>query len=170
MRKRKGGILLFTAILLTIVSLVCLTLSVSYSFIIGISSKKNVITITSGESSMSSSEEEITDLTITKMTDTNGLNQSSYHTFTISKNNVYSIFYKILIGYKDTYITYKPLEYVKVALYTVDGSDNLSSSPIIGPVRVADLYPTKKGKNTPNGRMRIRTGVSTDSGSRGIIG
>ena len=154
---KKGGIFLFAAILLTIISLVCLTLSISYSFIVGINARKNVIRISSGANSMSDTSEQITDLTFTKMTDSAGLSQSSYHSFTISKNNSYSIYYEVSIGYNSYQYGVVPIEYAKIALYTVDSNNNLSSAPIVGPVKISELPISLENELTSRYRLTFGT-------------
>ena len=131
--------------ILALISFVSLTLVFSYSYVLRSKSSANVYNITTGNLSATLTYNATTNLTLEVLNETAGLAQNNYGEISISKNDAYSIFYTINIGYVTdnlpegkTVDNFLPLEYVKVALFTMNGNE-VSETPLVGPVRVADL-------------------------------
>ena len=137
--------ILVIVMILGVMAFISLTVKVSYSFVMQSSSASNVVTITTGNLSSNLSYEPVNNVIISSMSDSDGNNQSDYAQVLISKNNIYSVFYNINIGYETASVNNTanlvPLEYVKAALYSVDYSTGYitNTTPVVGPVRVADL-------------------------------
>ena len=144
------------AIILALISFMCLNLYFSYSYVFRSKSSANVVSIsTSGNLEATITYNSTSNLNLVSMLDSQGLAQNTYSEITISKNNVYSVFYNLNIGYAaeslpagKTTSDLIPLEYIKVALYTMNGN-TLSENPIVGPVRIADLPLSSANNLTP---------------------
>ncbi|MBQ6841525.1 MAG: carboxypeptidase regulatory-like domain-containing protein [Bacilli bacterium] len=133
-------------VILALISFLCLSFGVSYSYVTRSRVNANAVVVTTSDLTSSATISSAS-FTLTSMTDEDGLAQGSEYAAKISfsKNNVYSVFYRINVGYSTASIPtgYStsdliPLEYIRVALYTMSG-DVISSEPIVGPVSIADL-------------------------------
>ncbi len=76
------------------------------------------------------------------MSDTDGMAQTNYATITINKNNIYKVFYKILIGYDiDDVVDHEtllPMEYIHAAIYPINAGV-VADNPLAGPLEITDL-------------------------------
>lgn len=140
---RQNNSTIIVVIVMALVSFMCLSLSVAYSYVYSSRSGANTQMITTGNLNATIDFNPVSDLTFTPLSDSDGLAQESYGTINIDKNNVYSVFYNINIGYNIDFASSDlaslvPMEYIKVALFEIVDS-TLSDSPIAGPVRIADL-------------------------------
>lgn len=136
--KRNNGMLIMV-IILTLISLMCLSFGVSYSFVTRSRLNKDTVVIDTGNLTSTVSYEPIKNLELMAMSDEEALQNNDYGIFTITKDNVYSVFYYITIGYTESSEKLLPLENVKVALYEVIDGFNISDKPVAGPAVVADL-------------------------------
>ena len=149
---KKGNSILLIVFIMALVSFLCLSLSVSYSFIVSSAASSNTQTITTGniESSVSHSS---ANLAIERLSDEKGLTQDAYGIMEISKNNNYSVFYNISLSYSlldipstSSQEDLLPPEYIKVALFEIN-NDVVEQSPVMGPVLMADLPVTNANIN-----------------------
>ena len=139
---KKYKTLSFAVLVVGIISISLLLYNISHSYFIDkrITHTKEVITTGDLTSTLS-----ITGLNLggmEPMSDEDGMAQTNYATITLTKNNVYKVFYKILIGYDYENVadleTLLPLEYIHVALYPITGGVP-SSTPLAGPLEITDL-------------------------------
>lgn len=150
---KKVNFVVVAVISLALISLMCLFLGTSYSYIISDGSAANTETIHTGNLDIN--------ITYNKVeygnmgVGFNGDPPQNYATVTLNKteDSQYTIYYTLNLMYTATLQDkqigdYLPLENVFVALYSMDGG-TLSESPIMGPIRVADL-PITKYKGTDN--------------------
>ncbi|MBE6148080.1 MAG: hypothetical protein E7167_01010 [Firmicutes bacterium] len=146
----------YTPILVVIIALIsfaCLSLGISYSYVTRSKVSGNALIITTGDLTSTISYT-TTDYAIGAMSDERGLAQNDYGIIEISKDNVYSIFYTMNIGYAmnslpngATVDNLIPMEYINVALFPMTGS-TVSSTPEIGPVSLADLVISSSNTNS----------------------
>ncbi|NMA51202.1 MAG: hypothetical protein GX951_05105 [Mollicutes bacterium] len=139
---KKYKTLSFAVLVVGIISISLLLYNISHSYFIDkrITHTKEVITTGDLTSTLS-----ITGLNLggmEPMSDEDGMAQTNYATITLTKNNVYKVFYKILIGYDYENVadleTLLPLEYIHVALYPIEGGVP-SSTPLAGPLEITEL-------------------------------
>lgn len=147
--------ILVIVVLMAVISFMCLTIGVSYSYVTRTKASKNAVSITTGNLSSMVTFNTLSNTEIEIMEDDDALSSSydSYGTFQIDKSNVYTVFYYITVGYATTGDDLLPFEYLKVALYSVNGS---TYTKVAGPVRVADLpiyNGTASGGTTPFGAL-----------------
>lgn len=143
---KKDKIIALSVMLMTFISFSCLTFNVAYSWVNTnkVTNSGAAKTITTGNlnTTVTYTSASLGDMEI--MSDEEGLAQDVYSQIDITKNNVYSVYYTIHMGYNyssvtsSEYSTLLPLEYVKVALFKIDGT-TVSSTPIAGPVALAEL-------------------------------
>lgn len=149
-------------LLMALTSFMCLSLSVSYSYVLGAKSGGNTQRIQTGNLDAAIAYNPVS-LDLTIMSDEEGLSQEKYSTITIDKNNQYSVFYNIALGYNlgttgREVSELLPLECIKVALFEiVDGS--LSSSPIVGPIVVGDLPVLENNDNILSNTYSLAVGT-----------
>lgn len=131
-------------VIMALISFACLSLGVSYSFVMRSKVSGNALLITTGNLT-STVNYTSTDYTISALSDVDGMALDDYGIINISKNNVYSVFYTMNIGYaidslpKGAEIeNLIPMEYIRVALFPISGS-TVGSTPSVGPVSLADL-------------------------------
>ena len=146
----------YTAIIIVIMALIsfsCLSLGVSYSYVMRSKAGVNAVIISTGDLS-SVVNYTSKEMLLTIMNDRDGLQQKDYGEISISKDNVYSVFYKMNIGYAidsipagSTINDLLPMEFIKVALFEMDGN-TVSEKSIIGPVSIADLTMTDVGSTS----------------------
>ena len=135
---------LIIVVIMALISFLCLTLGVSYSFVMRTKVSANAMVITTGNLT-STVNYTADDFILYAMEDSEGVGQEDYGVISISKNNVYSVFYTMNIGYAVDSLSSSqdvgrliPMEYIKVALFTMSGN-TVSSTPVIGPVALSDL-------------------------------
>lgn len=141
MRKENTSPLIVT--ILAVISLACISVGVSYSYLSKISSSNVTANIQTGNLNATLSYVQITDGALVPLSDSDGVNQTTYAKVSISKNNQYTVFYTINISYSvDSLSSYGittddllPLEYVRVALF--DSID--SNIPLVGPIAITEL-------------------------------
>lgn len=129
--------------ILAVISLACISVGVSYSYLSKISTSNVTANIQTGNLNATLSYTQITDGQIVPLSDSDGVNQTSYAKVSISKNNQYTVFYTINISYSvDSLSSYGittddllPLEFVRVALF--DSID--SNTPLVGPISITEL-------------------------------
>lgn len=131
-------------LIVALISLGCLSLGVAYSFVTRSRVSGTALVITSGNLT-STVEYEAANFMLTSMEDEEGLHQDDYGVITVTKDNVYTVFYTLNIGYAVDSLTsgqsvgnLLPMEYIKVALFSMSG-DTVGSTPIVGPVSLSDL-------------------------------
>lgn len=131
-------------VMMALISFMCLSLGVSYSYVMRSKVSGNAMIITTGNLT-SSVDYTSASYILSAMTDEEGLAQEDYGVITITKNNVYSVFYTMNISYAvnsipqdNTVGDLMPMEYIKVALYPMSGT-TLASTPVVGPVSISDL-------------------------------
>lgn len=133
---------IFTVLVIGLVSLSALLYNASYSYFASKKITQTKETITTGNLTSTLTITGLNLGSMEPMSDTDGMAQTQYSTITINKNNIYKVFYKILIGYDYENIadltTLLPLEYIHVALYPMSGGNPLST-PLAGPVEITDL-------------------------------
>ena len=129
---------------MALISFMCLSLSVSYSYVLRSRVSGNALVITTGNLT-STVTYTSKDLFLISQSDDDGLAQDEYGIINIAKNNVYSVFYTMNIGYAvdelpsdKTAADLLPMEYIRVALYEISGG-SLSENPIVGPIKLTDL-------------------------------
>lgn len=150
-------------LLMALVSFMCLSLSVSYSYVFGARSSQNTQVIQTGNLNADIAYTPLS-LELTPMTDDQGLKQDKYSTISISKDNQYSIFYNISLGYNlDSTVGRSldellPLEYIKVALFKVS-SGTVSSTPVVGPISIGDLPLSESNENILLDAYSLMTGT-----------
>lgn len=127
-----------------LISFLCLSLGVSYSYVMKSNVSATAMIITTGDLS-STIEYKASNFLLTSMDDESGLAQTDYGVITVSKDNVYTVFYTLNIGYavdslpaEESVGKLLPMEYIKVALFNVNGT-SVSKEPIVGPVLLSDL-------------------------------
>ena len=143
---KKDKVLALSVILMTLLSFACLTFNVAYSWVnsnkVTNSGASKTITTGNLNTTVTYTSTSLGDMEI--MSDDEGIAQEAYSKISITKNNVYSVYYTIHLGYNyssvgtSEYSTLLPLEYVKVALFKMSGT-TVSSTPIAGPVSIAEL-------------------------------
>lgn len=133
--------MIFTVILMAFFSFSCLTVSISYAFLSRIKVSNNTQVITTGNLNSTISYEPSNTVILGTMSDSQGLNQTDMAVVSITKDNIYSVFYTVDISYSvdsipvtKTVSDLIPLEYVRVALF-----NDASNDPIAGPVSITDL-------------------------------
>lgn len=161
MKKENSPVIL--VLVMALISFMCLSLSVSYSYVLGTKSPDNKQVIETGNLDANITYTPIT-LDLDSMVDSKGLNQVIYSNVKIAKNNLYSVYYDISIGYNldgaegRTLDDFIPLEYVKVALFPAKG-DFATSTPLIGPVTIADLPLSESHDNVLNDYYSLAMGT-----------
>ncbi len=130
-------------VFLAVISLTCISIGTSYSYLSKISVSTTAQTIVTGNLNATLSYTQITNAQVMPLSDEEGINQTTYAKVAISKQNVYTVFYTLNIGYStDSLSSYGltksdllPLEFVRIAIF-----DSASSTtPIAGPVSIAEL-------------------------------
>ena len=116
-----------------------LSFSVSYSFITSSKVSNNVVKLATSNLDATVTYTTLSNQEFSFLSDADGLNQVSYSTVQINKTHPYTVFYYINVGYSRTETDLLPLEDARIAIYSVDGSGNLSANPIVGPMTIADL-------------------------------
>lgn len=141
MKHRNTSLIL--VFIMAIASFACLSVSLTYSYIVK-SDAGGVQNITTDDLEALVTHQSI-DLGIVALSDEDGLAQSEMGNITITKDNNYTVLYSINISFDSDLGDYSqsdllPPEYIKLALfqYNSDGT-TLPSTPLAGPVRMADL-------------------------------
>lgn len=131
-------------VIMALISFLCLSLSVSYSYVMRSRVSGNAMIITTGNLTSSVSYT-AADYILAAMDDVEGVDQKNYGVISINKDNVYSVFYTMNIGYAvdsipagKTVGDLLPMEYIRVALFEMNGS-TVAENPIVGPVSLTDL-------------------------------
>lgn len=157
MKKVDSTVLL--VILMALVSMMCLFFSAAYSYVIKnkTSSKQ---TITTGNLEATITYNALTNVTMEPMNNESGLGQTEYSTVTIEKNNAYSVFYELNIGYNNLLPSGKtsddllPLEHVNVALFPMTNGI-VGNEPVMGPVHITDLPVSNYDGNIINTKYKL---------------
>jgi len=137
MKNKKAAVIL--VVLMAVISFTCLSLGFSYAYLYRVRVSENSQVINTGNLT-ATLEYSSYDSFLSSVSDTQGLSLNEYGTLTISKENVYSVYYVLNIAYdinsipsgyvKEDLI---PMEYIRVALF--DSNNDL----VIGPCSIADL-------------------------------
>jgi len=132
----------------TLISFMCLSLGVSYSYVMRSKVSATAMIITTGDLT-STIEYDAKNFMLSSMADESGLFQEDYGVITISKDNVYTVFYTLNIGYAVDSLSsgqsvgnFLPMEHIKVALFEMNGNVP-KSEPVVGPVLLSDLVVSK---------------------------
>ena len=136
--KGKSRILIIV-IIMALISFMSLSLSVSYSYITSSKIGNNTVKLSTGNLDATVTYTSLSNMEFEFLSDADGLNQTNYSTIEINKTHPYTVFYYINIGYSQVVNDLLPMEDLKVALYSVDSSNNLSANPVVGPVTIGDL-------------------------------
>lgn len=143
--KGSNRIYLFVTVFVIVV-VVGLTASFSYAYVIKARSFNNNIQIATGDFGSNLTFTSV-NYNLTSLSDSDGMSQSNYGIIEINgTNNDYSTYYEIGLGYDTDAILSQgatatdliPLEYVRIAIYAINGS-TVSSSPVVGPVAITEL-------------------------------
>lgn len=130
-------------VFLAVISLTCISIGTSYSYLSKLSVTTATQNITTGNLNATLSYTQINNAQVTPLSDEDGINQTTYAKVAISKQNAYTVFYTLNIGYSiDSLSSYGiteddllPMEFVRIAIF-----DSASSTtPIAGPVSIAEL-------------------------------
>lgn len=130
--------------IMAIVSLVSITIGISYSYLSRLSIGGTSQNIQTGNLSATVTYTPLASTALESLSDSDGINQTSYATISIAKDNQYSVLYSIVLSYSLDSIPGEllPIEYgvvpfenVRVALFD---TSNLTT-PIAGPVSIGDL-------------------------------
>lgn len=129
---------------MALVSILCLLLGASYSYILSNGSAANTETINTGNLSANITISNINYGNMKASSDQDGIASGNYATINIEKNNQYSVYYQLNLEYTSSYTSnnlanYLPLENVEVALFKITGNSVDTDNPVMGPIRVADL-------------------------------
>ena len=132
-----------TVMSIFIVSFIFLTFGFSYAFLTRSSGVNNIVSIRTGNitSDVSYDITNTTNVKLSQMSDTEGLNQSNYAQINITKNSDYNEVYFLNMEYytsPGSFAHLIPLENIKVALFEISNG-SLGANPIVGPVRINDL-------------------------------
>lgn len=130
-------------VFLAVISLTCISIGTSYSYLSKLSVSTTTQNITTGNLNATLSYTQITNAQVMPLSDEEGINQTTYAKVAISKTNKYTVFYTLNIGYStDSLASYNfteedllPMEFIRIAIF-----DSASSTtPIAGPVSIAEL-------------------------------
>ncbi len=141
--------MLTVVIVLALVSFMSLSFSVSYSFMTRSKISGNTAQLTTTNMNYTVTYTNLVNQGMYFLSDEDGMNQNTYSTITINKPTGYDTYYYLYFCYSgnSVSVTNLPMEYVRYAIYSFDGSNNISSTPLAGPAPIADLHISASSKN-----------------------